>query len=73
MSTKIQVDLDEVKQLFCLLEKLHAFLHQPLHYGDQVTVTKLLQSNIYEELRGMYYDVVWHWLPPDVQREMEDR
>ena len=73
MSAKIQVDLDEVKQLFCLLEKLHDFLHQPRHYGDEVIVAKLLKSNIYEELRGMYYDVVWNWLPPDVQREIEDR
>lgn len=73
MSDKIQVDLGEVKQLFSLLEELHEFFHQPMHYENSEEVTNFLQNGTYEKLRMMYYDTVWNWLPPEVQQQMEDR
>ena len=70
---QIQVDLDEVKRLFLLLEELHDFLHQPEYYKDVDSVQEFLAGGTYEELRKMYYDVVWNWLPETVQKEIEER
>ena len=70
---QIQVDLDEVKRLFSLLEELHDFLHQPEYYKDTASVQAFLEEGVYEELKRMYYDVVWNWLPSVVQKEMENR
>ncbi len=70
---QIQANLEEVKQLFLCLEKLHEFLHQPEYYRDAASVQEFLDAGMYEELKRMYYDVVWKWLPPTVQKEMENR
>lgn len=73
MSEKIQVDLNEMKQLFIFLEELNSFFHQPMKYTDQAQVVAYVENGMYEQLHTMYYDVVWNWLPPSVQKEMEDR
>ncbi len=72
MSDKIEVKLDEVKQVFSHLEDLNQFFHQPMNYETIENVENFLQNGGYEKIRTMYYDIVWNWLPPEVQHEMED-
>ena len=72
MSRTIQVELEEAKEVFVLLEEMNAFLHQPMHFDDSPQVAEFA-ARIYPDLRRVFYDVVWKWLPPDVQQEIENR
>jgi hypothetical protein len=69
---QIQVDLEEVKRVFGLLEELHDFVHQPLKYRDAAQVEAFVDA-YYPEIKDLYYQVVWNWLPQDVQREITER
>ena len=73
MGEKIQVDLDEVKQLFLFLEELVGFFHQPMKYGDQAKVIDYVENGMYDKRHAAYYNIVWNWLPPAIQKEIEDR
>ena len=70
---KIEVDEKEVVQIFLLLEKLNSFFHQPLNYQDAEDVKAFIEADVYNMISKSYYDVVWSWLPPHIQREMEER
>lgn len=72
MSKKIEVELDEVKQLYSCLEELNEFFHQPANYRDRERLEKFLSNGGYEKIRTLYYDIVWQWLPDEVQREIEE-
>ena len=68
----IEIELEEAKEVFLLLEKLNGFLHQELNYQSKEDFQKFAKS-IYPEIRKGYYDTVWNWLPNKVQAEIEDR
>ncbi len=72
MSEKIEVELDDVKRLYACLESLNEFFHQPLNYRNTEDLDKFLAEGGYEKLRTMYYDIVWNWLPLEVQHEIEE-
>lgn len=69
MSEKITIELDEAKQVYELLDKLNAFLHQPMNYEN----IDAFGTEVYPELREAYYRIVWSWLPRDVQKAYEER
>ncbi|EMJ85881.1 MULTISPECIES: hypothetical protein [Leptospira] len=71
MAEKIEISLDEVKRLFEFLEKVHDWMHQPLHYQNPKLVEKFVNEN-YNEVKGLYYHVVWNWLPKEIQKEIEE-
>ena len=73
MNEKVEVPLDEVKRLFLFLEDLNSFFHDPDKYNNQERLVKYVESGMYEKLHSMYYQVVWSWLPPTVQKEIEGR
>jgi hypothetical protein len=72
MSDKVEVDLEEIKQVFLFLEDLNAFFHQPMHY-ETIEDVKEYVDGMYPQLHHLFYHVVWNWLPPTVQNEIEDR
>ncbi len=65
MAEKIAVDTDEVKRVFLLMEKVNEFFHQPENFED---VGEFANSN-YKEIREVYYEIIWNWLPEDLKRE----
>lgn len=69
----IKVDKEEVVQIFLLLEKLNAFFHQPLNYENDEDIKAFIQGDIYPMISEAYYEIVWNWLPPEIQQEMEER
>jgi hypothetical protein len=69
---KIEVQLDEVKEIFLLLEELQRFLHQPMNYQSKEDFEKFVH-NIYPDVHKSYYETVWNWLPQDIQSELEER
>ncbi len=69
MTNKITVDVEEAKRVFLLLDAFHDFLHQPMNYPN----TAEFANKNYEELKHLYYDVVWNWLPSEMQKNLEDR
>jgi len=46
-------------------------MHQPMHYKDPEYVEAFAINN-YPELKDLYYDIVWNWLPEEVRRDIED-
>ena len=61
----------EVRRVYELLEKLQELFHQPLYYEDPGRVRKFAEAN-YGEIRELYYNVVWEWLPEDLRKELAD-
>jgi len=73
MSEKITVDLNQVEEIFLLLEELNGFFHDPDKYRDQGRVIAYVENGMYKKLQRASYTTVWNWLPLRVQKEMEDR
>lgn len=69
MISKVEVDVEEIKRVYLLIEKFNEFLHQPANFSKVDSFAK----DIYPELREVYYRVMWEWLPNDLKDEIEDR
>jgi ethanolamine utilization cobalamin adenosyltransferase len=54
---KIQVPLDELLNIYDLLEELNELFHQPLNYEDQEHVCKFADKN-YQRIHELYYNTV---------------
>lgn len=72
MTNKVEVKLDELKRVFNIVEEVHDLLHQPEKYKDTDVMDSFVQEH-YAELHAVYYDILWNWLPQDVQTEILDR
>ncbi len=64
MRTKVKTD--EIIRVYRLLEALNDFFHQPLNFEDKETVMRFAQKN-YPEIRELYYDTIWEWLPENIR------
>lgn len=71
MTKNIEVKLDEVKRVYNMIEQVHDLLHQPEKYRNTDVIDSFVQEN-YGELRDLYYDIIWDWLPQDVQDNITD-
>jgi hypothetical protein len=71
MGAKIEIDLDEVRKVFELIEQLQSFLHQPMNFHDH-NVHRFV-AQIYPDLHEVYCDAAWNWLSPEVQKFYEER
>ena len=69
MSENIEVKLDEVKEVFFLLEELNRFFHAPDRYEDNEKLKDFV-SKVYPKIHKGYYKTVWDWLPKEVQDEI---
>ena len=66
---KIEIELEEAKRVFRLLEEFNELLHQPLNYEDTKYVTAFAASNS-PESKELYYNAAWNWLPQETKREI---
>lgn len=73
MQDKVEIATAEVLRMYRLLEELHRFLHQPVHYDEHTAVVNWLKNGVYEELSSMYYEVVWGCLPEEAKRGIEEQ
>jgi hypothetical protein len=71
MEKTVEIKLDEVKRVYKMMELIHDLLHQPEKYENREVMTSFVTEN-YSELSDLYYDVVWDWLPQDLQGEIAD-
>lgn len=67
---KITVDLDEVLEIYKLLEDLNEFFHEPSNYEKTSKILEFMEKGSYEKIRHAYYDIVSNWLPKDVQEKL---
>jgi hypothetical protein len=72
MDTHVKISLQEARRVFDFLEKAHELMHQPMAYRDPQRVERFVEDN-YVEVRDLYYQVVWNWLPDEVRREIEEQ
>ena len=70
---KIEVRLNEVREVFEFLEELHDFMHQPENFLNTEQITQFIESGNYQKLKHVYYHVVWDWLPTAIQKEYENK
>lgn len=68
---KVEIDIEEIKEVFFLLEELNDFFHQKDKYSDTKCVEKFA-DNIYPLLNKSYYDIVWNWFPQEVKKEITE-
>jgi hypothetical protein len=71
MDAHIEVPLNEVRRVFDFLTKAHDLMHQPFNYTNSQVVEKFVEDN-YEEVKELYYKIVWNWFPADMQRRIEE-
>ena len=68
MSEKVvKIKTAEIKRVYQLVKELHNFFHQPMNY---VNVEEFAEEH-YDEIRDVYYDVLWEWLPAKMKAEFE--
>ncbi|EMY76970.1 hypothetical protein LEP1GSC060_3413 [Leptospira weilii serovar Ranarum str. ICFT] len=68
---KIEIPLDDLKRIFKFLENVHDWMHQPLYYRNIELVEKFVNEN-YEEVKELYYHVIWNRLPEGTRNEIEE-
>ena len=66
MSKKIEVELNEIIRTYRMMEKLNNFFHQSMNF---VNTNEFAEKN-YEEIRTVFYKVIWNWIPPEVQEQL---
>jgi hypothetical protein len=74
----IEVSLSEAVRVFLLLEELVAFLHQRGHYESLDDLIAWLHKGPYpdgvmREIADCLYHVVWKWMPPDINEQIDNR
>ena len=72
MEDKTQIKTQDLLRIYKLLEEVNDLFHQPLKYKNAEAVEKFAESH-YPEIRDLYYEVVWNYLPPKIQQNLEER
>jgi len=72
MSVKIEIELDEARRVLDLLEKVNDLFHQPMKFKDTAQVESFANEN-YQEIKSLYYDVAWDWMPEDVKEDIQNQ
>ncbi|MDM1022144.1 hypothetical protein QSV37_17885 [Acinetobacter sp. VNK23] len=68
MLTKVEINIEEIRRVYLLVEKMNEFFHQPDNYNQVDSFSK----QIYPELSEVYYHIIWEWLPKEVRNEIEE-
>ena len=68
MSRKVEIDVEELKKVYLLLEDLNDFFHQEEKYSD----IKNFADQNYKRIHECYYKTVWNWLPSDLKEEIQN-
>lgn len=71
MTPKIEIDVAEIRRVYGLLEEINDLFHQPMKFRDTGTVETFVKQH-YGEIQNLYYQVVWNWLPTEVQEEITE-
>jgi len=69
---KIEIETEEAKEVFELLEELNDLFHQPISYENHEAVKTFAEKH-YAKIHKLYYDTVWSWLPADIQNKYTSR
>ena len=67
--------LKEQIRLYRLMEKLNWFFHQEMHYLDREIAEQTAREcypECYPEIRDFTYDILWNYLPKEVQEQLID-
>ena len=68
MKIKLEVEEQDLKDLFYLMEEINDFFHNELNYND---VHKFGEKH-YKQISHSFYKVLWEWLPEDEKRRIEN-
>lgn len=71
MSKDTKITATDIRRVYDLLEKIQDLFHQPLYYQHGARVTRFAEVN-YDEIRDLYYNVVWEWLSEEVREQIGD-
>jgi hypothetical protein len=71
----IEISLKDLMLMFKTMEEFNRFFHQSSHYQDSVQIHDYMDSEkggAYEMIHKLYYDVLWNYLPEDIQKQIEN-
>ncbi len=63
---KIEISLEDAQRVYRLMEDMNDFFHQPAKYNE----TEKFAKKNYGEIKTLYYDVIWNWLPQDIKDDI---
>ena len=69
MPDTVKVKLDEIKQVYELVERMNEFFHDPFNFPN----VEKFAVEIYPHIHKAYYHAIWDWLPPEAHRFYEER
>lgn len=70
-NNKLEIKTDEAVRIFKLLEDMNDLFHQPMKYKNAEVVEQFSLEN-YDEIKDLYYNVVWNWLPLEIRNKIEN-
>ena len=53
------------------MEKINGLFHQPAHLEDPLQVKEFARDN-YQEIKSLYYEILWNWLPDNIKEEFTE-
>jgi hypothetical protein len=65
----IEVNSEEILEVFNLLDELNDFFHNPLNH-QSIEQVDAFSNRVYPDIKKAYYKTVWNWLPKEVQDEL---
>lgn len=71
IKNEVSIDVTEIVRVFRLLEEMNDLFHQPAKYGDPAVVKEFANEH-YPEIKDLYYEVVWNWLPANLQNKITE-
>ncbi len=72
MSESVEISIAEARRVFDLLEEMNNLFHQPMNFSNLEEMERFATA-YYPEIRELYYQVVWDWLPEGMQSEIKNR
>lgn len=71
MEDTIKMKSDDLLRLYNVMEEIHDLLHQPLKYRDVQKMDDFVKGH-YSDIKDLYYNVLWDYLPDDVRENIEN-
>ena len=71
----IELKLKDFMLIYKTFEEFNSFFHQPKHFENSKEVQEYMgdiNSGGYSIINKLYYDVLWDYLPEDIQLKIEN-
>ncbi|SIO06601.1 hypothetical protein SAMN02745824_2818 [Parasphingorhabdus marina DSM 22363] len=71
MKSTVEVPVENVRDLFQLMEKMNDLFHQPRNLKDGKRIARFADEN-YPSIHKAYYEILWNLLPEEDRKTIEN-